>query len=206
MNNPNLPQIGDIAPTFQASTQKGTIQFPEVFKGHWTIFFAHPANFTSAWVMYSTLITMKERCFTERNTKLLALSHEVALKNDFSDKVRRYIGIYLKAPVIDDADYEIANLYGMASRRQKEQDFGRLAFIIDPEGIIRSIIENPQPSIESVIKHIEDGLDKVQGKGKHAPKTAPKFELNPVEERLDVNKNPSPTNPAYFNKDNLLDN
>ena len=205
MLSPNLPSIGQIAPPFEANTQKGLISFPDYSQGNWCILFAHPANFTSAWVMYSTLISMKERFFTQRNTKLLAVGNENLYKNGFSDKVRRYIGIVLKAPVIDDSNYQISNLYGMASRRHREQDHGRLAFILDPEGIIRAIIENPQPSIETAIRNIELGFDQLQGV-EHAKKEPPKFDLNPVEERPDTNKLILPTVPAYFNKDNLLKN
>ena len=65
-NHPTLPKIGDYAPQFEVQTPKGLVRFPEFSKGYWCIFFAHPANFTSAWRMYSNFLAMKERWLNER--------------------------------------------------------------------------------------------------------------------------------------------
>jgi alkyl hydroperoxide reductase subunit AhpC len=158
-----LPQVGDIAPSFTAQTQKGIIEFPAYCDGCWCILFVHPANFTSAWTMYSTFLALKERWFDGRNTKMLALSNEPLRHTEWSQKVRRYIGIYLGAPVIEDLDFSIAQQYGMttSSRRKQPQD-DRIAFIIDPQGVIRVIIENKQPSIETAIVQLEIELDRLQ--------------------------------------------
>lgn len=165
LNNelPALPVTGDKAPEFTIQSAQGTIRFPEMCKGQWCIFFAHPANFTSAWRMYSTLMALKERWVTERNTKLIALSTEPIRQFDWSDKVRRYIGIFLHAQVIEDTDLEVANLYGMASGRRKLAGNDRLAFFIDPEGVIRLILHRPLKSIELAMLDLEKQLDILQG-------------------------------------------
>src|SRR5690349_5085110 len=107
-----LPEVGDPAPAFEVQTSKGLVRFPGFSEGCWCIFFAHPANFTSAWAMFSAFLAMKERWLNERNTKVLALSNEsLRPNNDWSDKARRFIGIYLKAPVIEDLDFSIARMY-----------------------------------------------------------------------------------------------
>lgn len=160
----HLPQIGDQAPYFEFETTKGRLSFPEYSDGCWSIFFAHPANFSSAWRMYSTFLALKERWFNQRNTKLLALSTEPIRQNDWSDKVRRYIGIFLKAPVIEDLNFDIANRYGLASRQRQAAGYDRFALIIDPEGIIRLILRNPLPSIENAILQLERELDRLQDK------------------------------------------
>ena len=41
-----LPLIGDTAPSFKALTTKGTVNFPEDYKGKWVLFFSHPSDFT----------------------------------------------------------------------------------------------------------------------------------------------------------------
>jgi peroxiredoxin (alkyl hydroperoxide reductase subunit C) len=195
----HLPQVGDTAPDFTVHTAKGPVPLHEYCAGCWCIFFAHPANFTSAWTMYSTFLALKERWFNERNTKLLALVNEPVRQNDWSDKVRRYIGIYLKAPIIEDLDFSIANRFGMASGRRKLPGFDRLAFIIDPEGIIRLIIHNPLPSIETAIIELEINLDRLQGKVvPEAPACPGAHDLGPAEQ-------PDATEdykmkPAYFGK------
>lgn len=200
----NLPQVGDRVPAFEVSTQRGVLHFPEYSAGCWCIFFAHPANFTSAWRLYSTFLALKERWFNARNTKLLALSNEPIRQNDWSDKVRRYIGIYLKAPVIEDLDFHIANRFGMASGRRKQAGFDRLAFIIDPEGIIRLILHNPLPSIEHAVLDLERELDRLQGKMPESTTSNPALPpdvTNPTEQ-LDASDKPR-RKPAYFRKNTL---
>lgn len=160
-----LPQVGDLAPAFEVPTEKGLVCFPEYSKGCWCIFFAHPANFTSAWAMFSAFLAMKERWLNERNTKVLALTNETLRQDSqWADKARRFIGIYLKAPVIEDLNFHIAKLYGLASGRRPQAGCDRLALIIDPQGVVRHIIHRPLPNIESALLDIERELDRLQGK------------------------------------------
>jgi len=161
MTDQNLPQIGDPAPSFEFQSPRGLLRFPEYSAGCWCVFFAHPANFTSAWAMFSAFLAMKERWLNERNTRVLALSNEPIGHNDWSDKARRFIGIYLKAPVIEDLDFSIASRYGLASGRRPQPGLDRLAVIIDPQGIVRLIIHRPLPNIETAILDIQTEFDRL---------------------------------------------
>lgn len=70
----SMPRIGDIAPSFQAVTTQGPINFPEDYKGTWTILFSHPADFTPVCTSeFMTFASMEEK-FAEVNTKLVGLS------------------------------------------------------------------------------------------------------------------------------------
>lgn len=194
-----LPQIGDPAPAFEVQTEKGLLRFPDYTEGCWCIFFAHPANFTSAWTMFSAFLAMKERWLNERNTKVLALSNELLRPNSqWADKARRYLGIFLKAPVIEDLDFHIAKLYGLASGRRPQPGCDRLALIIDPENIVRLIIYRPLPNIESALIDIERELDRLQGKVIENQENNPD-PLNVIE-HLDTNEKTYKANPAYFTK------
>jgi peroxiredoxin (alkyl hydroperoxide reductase subunit C) len=201
-----LPQVGDLAPTFEVHTSKGVVHFPDYSDGCWCIFFAHPANFTSAWTMFSAFLAMKERWLNERNTKVLALSNEsLRPNNDWSDKARRFIGIYLKAPVIEDLDFRIAKMYGLASGRRPQQGCDRLAVIIDPEGIVRLIIHRPLPNIESALLDIERELDRLQGKIVDE-NVAPTLELEEVSEQSDAQSLDYKTKPAHFPRKKFFHN
>jgi alkyl hydroperoxide reductase subunit AhpC len=162
-NLPILPIEGHLAPAFIAETQRGTIHFPDYAKGHWCIFFAHPANFTSAWMMFNTFMVLKERWFDAQNTKLIGLANEAVRQDDWSDKVRRYIDIYLKAPLIEDPENRIARLYGLSIGRKLNARLNRVAFIIDPEGVIRLVIERPIDGIEFAIRKLQFELNRLQG-------------------------------------------
>ena len=73
-----LPLIGDKAPSFQALTTNGTVNFPEDYKGNWVLFFSHPSDFTPVCTTeFMTLSSMKEE-FKAMNVSLLGLSVERA--------------------------------------------------------------------------------------------------------------------------------
>lgn len=163
-NQNKLPEVGDIAPSFEVETAKGTVRFPEYSNGCWCVFFAHPANFTSCWAMFSAFLGKKERWLNDRNTKVLALcNEELPSDNEWSEKARRFIGIYMNAPVIEDLDFRIARMFGLASGRRPQPGLERLALIIDPEGIIRMIIDRPLPNIVESLDILALELDRLQG-------------------------------------------
>ena len=156
MNRKKFPSVGDHAPAFEAQTTQGTIRFPEYSAGQWCIIFAHPANFSSAWEMFSTFVAMKERWLSERNIKVIGIANVTVEQNDWAQKASRFVGIYLRGPVVEDLDCSIAKRYGIASARRPLPDCNRLALVIDPQGIIRLIIQRPlMPSIESALSNIE---------------------------------------------------
>ncbi|MDX2134047.1 MAG: redoxin domain-containing protein [Saprospiraceae bacterium] len=205
-----LPQVGDLAPTFSISSSKGRIDFPQYCRNCWCVLFAHPANFTSAWEMYSAFLALKERWLDERNTKFIALSNEPLKHNSaWSDKARRYLGIYLKTPVIEDLDFRIANLYGIASGRRPVKSFDRLAFIIDPMGVIRMIINRPLPNIETAILTIQQAFDQLRSNDMAHKIDANLNDLSrqPIPEVSDIPEgNPQSwrMKPAYFRRSSLI--
>jgi len=202
----NLPAVGTIAPYFEALTEKGMVQFPDYSDGCWCIFFAHPANFTSAWTMFSAFLALKERWLTERNTRILALSNESIRSNNFSDKARRYLGIYLKAPVIEDLDYAIANMYGMASTRRPRPGCDRLAYVIDPEGRIRMIITRPLlPNIESALEEIQKKIERLQRNIEDHEEDPMADKLEPIEQSDAVSEVYKPK-PAHFSRKKIHPN
>jgi peroxiredoxin (alkyl hydroperoxide reductase subunit C) len=203
--NQNLPQIGDPAPHFEFQTEGELLHFPAYSAGYWCIFFAHPANFTSTWTMFSAFLAMKERWLNERNTKVLGLSNEPILQNDWSNKARRFIGIYLKAPVLEDLDFRIAKMYGLASGRRPQAGCDRLAVIIDPEGIIRYIIHRPLPNIESALLDIERELDRLQGKTPETPDIS-LSSIDMMEEQSDAVDRLYKPKPAHFSSKKICPN
>jgi peroxiredoxin (alkyl hydroperoxide reductase subunit C) len=202
-----LPQIGDPAPPFEFEVGGETLRFPAYSRGYWCIFFAHPANFTATWTMFSAFLAMKERWLNERNTKVLGLSNVPIGQNGWSNKARRFIGIYLKAPVLEDLDFRIAKLYGLASGRRPQPGCDRLALIMDPEGIVRLIIHRPMPNIESALLDIERELDRLQGKteedGLNSVPQRPPLE---TAEQSDAEGQHYQPKPAYFSRKKLSPN
>ncbi len=203
----DLPKIGDTAPGFEAATNKGTISFPGLFgEGNWVIFFSHPANFTGAWVMYSTFLALKEKYFTDRNCKLLGLfSHSSTpdAEGTWADKMRRYLGIYLKAHVVDDIDLKIASAYGMVIGRMRPSGHDRVAYVIDPSGVIRAIVSGPF-TLHSVVGDLERAIDRLQGLAVPEAETIAQNSLVDVPEKPDGSVSELyKSRPAYFPKKEL---
>ena len=198
-----LPEVGDIAPAFEAETTRGKIRFPEYAQGSWCILFSHPVNFSCGWRMYSTFLALKERRFNDRNTKLLGLSNEPFRFDERSDRDRKERHNILRAPVIEDPHFELSNQWGMDAVRRRKTGFDRLAFIIDPQGVIRLILHNPLPSIVHAVLDLERELHRLQTEAPPLEIESPDLSKIPnIEEYSDATDCYKPK-PAYFQRHKL---
>lgn len=146
----SMPRIGDAAPEFKAVTTQGDINFPVDYKGSWVILFSHPADFTPVCTSeFMTFATM-EKQFNEVNCKLVGLSVDglyshIAWLRTIKEKIE-YKGmkdVEVTFPLIEDITMEVANKYGMMQPGESNTKAVRAVFIIDPKGIIRTIIYYP---------------------------------------------------------------
>jgi peroxiredoxin (alkyl hydroperoxide reductase subunit C) len=148
-----IPLIGEDAPSFEAVTTQGPINFPEDYRGKWVILFSHPADFTPVCTTeFMTFASMQEE-FKEMNTELLGLSVDsifshIAWLKRIQEKIE-YKGmknVEIKFPVIADLKMEVVNKYGMVQRKASKIQTVRAAFVIDPESKIRAMIYYPVPN------------------------------------------------------------
>ena len=144
-----LPLIGDRAPEFRALTTNGTINFPEDYKGKWVLFFSHPSDFTPVCTTeFMTLASMQEE-FRAMNVELLGLSvdslysHIAWIRTIETIKWKGLENVKIDFPVIADLNTKVSTQYGMLQPNVSSTQAVRAVFVIDPEGIIRSIIYYP---------------------------------------------------------------
>ncbi|GAP68192.1 3-Cys thioredoxin peroxidase [Bacteroidales bacterium 6E] len=146
----SMPRIGDKAPEFKAVTTQGDINFPSDYKGSWVILFSHPADFTPVCTSeFMTFATM-EKQFNQANTKLVGLSVDglyshIAWLRTIKEKIE-YKGmkdVEVTFPLIEDITMEVAKKYGMMMPGESSTKAVRAVFVIDPEGVIRTIIYYP---------------------------------------------------------------
>ncbi len=146
----SLPRIGDKAPAFKAVTTQGEINFPDQYAGKWVILFSHPADFTPVCTSeFMTFASMEDQ-FEKANCKLVGLSVDglyshIAWLRTIKDKIE-YKGmknIEVKFPLIEDITMEVAKKYGMIQPGESSTKAVRAVFVIDPKGIIRTIIYYP---------------------------------------------------------------
>jgi peroxiredoxin (alkyl hydroperoxide reductase subunit C) len=146
----SMPRIGDKAPAFKAITTQGEINFPEQYQGSWVILFSHPADFTPVCTSEFMTFASMQGQFEKANTKLVGLSVDglyshIAWLRTIKDKIE-YKGmknVEVTFPLIEDITMEVATKYGMIQPGESNTKAVRAVFVIDPKGIIRTIIYYP---------------------------------------------------------------
>ena len=144
-----MPLIGDAAPSFQAVTTQGEINFPADYKGKWVILFSHPADFTPVCTTeFMTFASMMDE-FKELNTELVGLSvdslyaHIAWLRKIQELEWNGKKNIEVTFPLIEDIRMNVAKQYGMIQPGQSNTQAVRAVFVVDPNGIIRTILYYP---------------------------------------------------------------
>ena len=147
----HLPLIGDSAPKFTAQTTNGTVKFPDDYAGHWVVLFSHPMDFTPVCTTEFLAFQSALPEFKKLNTELIALSvgaipsHLAWFHSIYTDiKFNGAKNIKITFPAIADLDLNISKLYGMIHPATSDTKTVRAVFIIDPHGIIRTILYYPQ--------------------------------------------------------------
>ncbi len=146
----SLPLIGEKAPSFTAETTQGPIRFPDDFKGHWVIFFSHPADFTPVCTTEFMAFASMQPEFEALNCKLLGLSIDstyshIAWLRTIKEKIeyKGMKGIEVTFPVISDLTMEVSKAFGMLQPGASNTQAVRAVFLIDPEAKVRAILYYP---------------------------------------------------------------
>ena len=144
-----MPLIGDPAPSFTATTTQGEINFPRDYEGKWVILFSHPADFTPVCTTEFMTFTRMLPEFKELNTELVGLSvdslyaHIAWLRKINELEWNGMKNLDVTFPLIEDITMNVANKFGMIQPSQSNTQAVRAVFIIDPKGIIRTILYYP---------------------------------------------------------------
>lgn len=146
----SMPRIGDKAPAFTAVTTQGKINFPDQYAGSWVILFSHPADFTPVCTSEFMTFASMEKDFEAVNCKLVGLSIDglyshIAWLRTIKEKIE-YKGmknVEVKFPLIEDISMNVATKYGMVQPGESTTQAVRAVFVIDPKGMIRTIIYYP---------------------------------------------------------------
>ena len=147
----SLPLIGDRAPIFTAQTTNGTINFPKDYIGRWVILFSHPMDFTPVCTTeFLSFQSMLDE-FQKINTEIIGLSvgaissHLAWFRSIYNEiNFKEWKNTEITFPVIADMDLHVSKLYGMIHPNTSDTKTVRAVFIIDPHGIIRTILYYPQ--------------------------------------------------------------
>lgn len=145
-----LPLIGERAPSFQAESTQGHINFPDDYLGKWVIFFSHPADFTPVCTTEFMTFAVMQPEFEKLNCQLLGLSIDstyshIAWLRTIKEKIvyKDMQDIEVTFPVISDLTMEVSKAFGMLQPAASTTQAVRAVFIIDPQAIVRAILYYP---------------------------------------------------------------
>ncbi len=143
--NRQIPLIGSQAPSFEALTTHGQMQFPEDFGENWKIIFAHPRNFTPVCSSEIIELAKNQDEFKRMKANIIVISTDnLGSHNDWKKAIEEVkIGedkkqVQIKFPLVADPAYKISNKYGMLDSNLSPWRNLRGVFFIDPDNIVRA--------------------------------------------------------------------
>jgi len=139
--------IGDSAPDFHAQTTEGPIDFHAWIGDSWAVLFSHPKDFTPVCTTELGYMAKIQPAFEMRNVKVMGLSVDSADDHTaWAKDIEETQGYAPSYPIIADADYHVAKLYGMlpaetsgdpAKRTPADNQTVRNVFVIGPDKKIK---------------------------------------------------------------------
>ncbi len=145
--------IGDTAPDFHAETSEGPIDFHEWIGDSWAVLFSHPKDFTPVCTTELGYMAKIKPDFDARGVKIIGLSVDSTGDHQrWAADIAETQGTAPNYPIIADADFHVAKLYGMlpaatsgdaASRTPADNQTVRNVFVIGPDKKIKLILVYP---------------------------------------------------------------
>jgi len=145
--------LGDTAPDFEAQTTQGKISFHDWIGDSWAVLFSHPKDFTPVCTTELGYMAKIKPEFDRRNVKIIGLSVDpVGNHEKWADDIEETQGTRPDYPIIGDADFNVAKLYGMlpastsgdpATRTPADNQTVRNVFVVGPDKKIKLILVYP---------------------------------------------------------------
>ena len=160
MSENRMPRINEPAPDFEAKTTHGMVKLSDyTSKGKWVVLFSHPADFTPVCTTEFVEFARRNDDFASRNTQLIGnsidsiYSHIAWVRNiEQNNKVK------VPFPVIADLDQKVARAYGMVHEAVSDTAAVRAVFVIDPKGMIRTILYYPMSlgrNVDEIVRIVD---------------------------------------------------
>ena len=145
--------VGDTAPDFEADSTEGAIRFHEWIGASWVVLFSHPKDFTPVCTTELGYMATIKPEFDRRGVKIIGLSVDAVTDHQrWAADIKETQGQAPNYPIIGDADFNVAKLYGMlpastsgdpAVRTPADNQTVRNVFVIGPDKKIKLILVYP---------------------------------------------------------------
>ncbi len=173
-----MPLLGETFPELEVQTTHGPMKLPDDLKGKWTVLFSHPADFTPVCTTEFVGFQKRAEQFAAMNCQLIGLSVDQVFSHiQWVRWIKEKLGVEITFPVIAATD-TIAARIGML-HPSKGSNTVRAVFVIDPEGVIRTILYYPQEigrNIDEIVRVVK-ALQTSDANGVATPANWPENEL-----------------------------
>jgi len=148
-NSMKIPLIGEKAPSFEAASTNGQINFPNDFGNNWKILFSHPKDFTPVCSSEILELANMQSDFEKLGVKLLVISTDKLSNHVEWKKSLESISYQGNAPqkisfpFVADDNLTISKSYGMLHAQVSNTKDVRGVFIIDPKNVIQAVYFYP---------------------------------------------------------------
>jgi alkyl hydroperoxide reductase subunit AhpC len=146
-------QINDTAPDFEADTTEGRIRFHEWIGDSWAVLFSHPKDFTPVCTTELGYMAKIKPEFDRRGVKVIGLSVDPTDRHaEWAKDIEETQGAAPNYPIIGDADFNVAKLYGMLPasvegdplvRTPADNQTVRNVFVIGPDKKVKLVLVYP---------------------------------------------------------------
>lgn len=145
-----LPVLGAKLPELNVVTTHGEMTLPDDLKGQWFVLFSHPADFTPVCTTEFVSLAAAHEDFKKVNTELVGLSVDAVTAHiKWTEWIKENMGQEITFPIIADSLGRTAQKLGMI-HEAKGTDTVRAVFIVDADGVLRTMMYYPQEAGRSV--------------------------------------------------------
>jgi len=174
----SMPMLGEKFPQLEVQTTHGAMKLPDDLGGKWSVIFSHPADFTP--VCTTEFVSFQKHIdeFNQLNTNLVGMSVDQVFSHiKWVEWIKEKLDVQITFPIIAGND-KIAEELGMLHPK-KGSNTVRAVFILDPDGVIRTILYYPQEigrNIPEIIRAVK-ALQISDSEGVATPANWPENEL-----------------------------
>ncbi len=174
----SMPMLGEKFPEIEVQTTHGPMTFPNDCNGKWVVLFSHPADFTPVCTTEFVSFQKHKDQFDALNCELVGMSVDQVFSHiKWVEWIKEKLDVEITFPIIAGND-RIAEQLGML-HPAKGSNTVRAVFIIDPEGVTRTILYYPQEigrNISEIVRAVK-ALQKSDADGVATPANWPENEL-----------------------------
>ncbi len=173
-----MPMLGEKFPELKVQTTHGNMKFPQDYRGKWVVLFSHPADFTPVCTTEFVSFQKHKEEFDALNCALVGMSVDQVFSHiKWVEWIKEKLDVEITFPIIAGND-KIAEEIGML-HPAKGSNTVRAVFVIDPEGVTRTILYYPQEigrNISEIVRTVK-ALQTSDSEGVATPANWPENEL-----------------------------